>query len=95
MLKGSTVPLNKEVLRCPTVLTAALIPSYITKYGRVSKCKGITQQDKSTGSPCAGHARQQHSLKRSVLGSAVLQPLMLQRRTHEPNEGKHKREREI
>lgn len=95
MLNGWTVPLNKEVSLCPTVLTAALILSYVTKYGRVSECKGITQQDKSTGSPCAGHARQQHNLNQSALSSAVLRPLMLQRRTREPNEGKHKREREI
>lgn len=94
MLNGWTVPLNKKVLLCPTVLTAALILSYVMKYGGVSESKGITQQDKSTGSLCAGHARQRHILKQSVLGSAVLRPLMLQRQTHEPNKGNHQRERE-
>lgn len=43
---GWTVPLNRDR---PTVLTAALILSYVTKYGRECECKGITQQDKSPG----------------------------------------------
>lgn len=71
MLNGWTVPLNKEVGRRTTVLTAALILSYVTKYGHVSGRTGITQQDKSTGSPCAGQAGQQDNLKPSALGSAV------------------------